>query len=182
MAWSTCPRSTAQPGKILNLTADDRAEPRRRRAVLSGDLLVLDDPACRTRAVPRHRCRTATASRITSRPRSSGSTSSRPMAAAIATRSATTRRATFPTRSANSTPRSKPGRGGCQSGPAGTTWSTSSRRCMTPDGGHLAALADWTDRIKAGELPSATPAAAGRRRAQPRRHGARLARPKALSA
>ena len=28
---------------------------------------------------------------------------------------------------------------------------------MTPDGGHLAALADWTDRIKAGELPSATP-------------------------
>ena len=28
---------------------------------------------------------------------------------------------------------------------------------LTPDGGHLAALADWTDRIKAGELPSATP-------------------------
>ena len=31
-------------------------------------------------------------------------------------------------------------------------------RLMTPDGGHLAALADWTDRIKAGELPTATPA------------------------
>jgi hypothetical protein len=30
-------------------------------------------------------------------------------------------------------------------------------RLLTPDGGHLAALADWTDRIKAGELPSATP-------------------------
>ena len=28
---------------------------------------------------------------------------------------------------------------------------------MTPDGGHLAALADWTDRIKAGELPSRSP-------------------------
>ena len=28
---------------------------------------------------------------------------------------------------------------------------------MTPEGGHLAALADWTDRIKAGELPSRSP-------------------------
>ena len=28
---------------------------------------------------------------------------------------------------------------------------------MTPDGGHLAALADWTDRVKAGELPSRSP-------------------------
>ena len=28
---------------------------------------------------------------------------------------------------------------------------------LTPDGGHLTALADWTDRIKAGETPSATP-------------------------
>src|SRR5207237_8393740 len=30
-------------------------------------------------------------------------------------------------------------------------------RLMTPEGGHLAALADWTDRIKAGELPSSSP-------------------------
>src|SRR5438477_7455880 len=30
-------------------------------------------------------------------------------------------------------------------------------RLLTPDGGHLAALADWTDRIKAGELPRASP-------------------------
>ena len=28
---------------------------------------------------------------------------------------------------------------------------------MTPDGGHLKALADWTDRIQAGELPSRSP-------------------------
>lgn len=31
-------------------------------------------------------------------------------------------------------------------------------RLLEPDGGHLAALADWTDRIKAGELPASAPA------------------------
>src|SRR5215813_5330205 len=45
-----------------------------------------------------------------------------------------------------------------QSGPAGTTMINNIAQLMTPDGGHLAALADWTDRINAGELPSATPA------------------------
>jgi len=45
-----------------------------------------------------------------------------------------------------------------QSGPAGTVMINNIASLMTPDGGHLAALADWTDRIKAGELPSATPA------------------------
>jgi hypothetical protein len=42
-------------------------------------------------------------------------------------------------------------------GPAGHDMVATITRLMTPDGGHLAALADWTDRIKAGELPSATP-------------------------
>jgi hypothetical protein len=45
-----------------------------------------------------------------------------------------------------------------QSGPAGTTMINNIAQLMTPDGGHLAALAEWTDRIKAGEIPSATPA------------------------
>ncbi len=27
----------------------------------------------------------------------------------------------------------------------------------TPDGGHLRRLAEWTDRIKAGELPASVP-------------------------
>ncbi|WGR93167.1 carboxypeptidase-like regulatory domain-containing protein [Bradyrhizobium sp. ISRA435] len=40
-----------------------------------------------------------------------------------------------------------------QSGPGGTTMVHTMGRLLTPDGGHLAALADWTDRIKAGELP-----------------------------
>jgi hypothetical protein len=44
-----------------------------------------------------------------------------------------------------------------QSGPGGTTMARTEGRLLTPDGGHLAALADWTDRIKAGELPSASP-------------------------
>jgi hypothetical protein len=44
-----------------------------------------------------------------------------------------------------------------QSGPAGLTMIGTMAGLLTPDGGHLAALADWTDRIKAGELPSATP-------------------------
>src|SRR5437868_7140776 len=42
-------------------------------------------------------------------------------------------------------------------GPAGHNMVETITRLMTPDGGHLAALADWTDRIEAGELPSRTP-------------------------
>src|SRR5437868_3974619 len=44
-----------------------------------------------------------------------------------------------------------------QSGPGGTTMVRTMGRLLTPDGGHLAALADWTDRTKAGALPNATP-------------------------
>ena len=44
-----------------------------------------------------------------------------------------------------------------QSGPGGTTMVRTMGRLLAPDGGHLAALADWTDRIKAGELPKAAP-------------------------
>ncbi len=44
-----------------------------------------------------------------------------------------------------------------QSGPAGRGMVSFIAPLITPEGGHLAALADWTDRIKAGELPSATP-------------------------
>jgi hypothetical protein len=42
-------------------------------------------------------------------------------------------------------------------GPAGHDMVATITRLMTPDGGHLAALADWTDRIEAGELPSRSP-------------------------
>ena len=42
-------------------------------------------------------------------------------------------------------------------GPAGTDMVRFITQLMTPDGGHLAALADWTDRIKSGELPSRSP-------------------------
>ena len=42
-------------------------------------------------------------------------------------------------------------------GPAGHDMVTFITQVMTPDGGQLAALADWTDRIKAGELPSRSP-------------------------
>jgi hypothetical protein len=42
-------------------------------------------------------------------------------------------------------------------GPAGHDMVNFITQLMTPDGGHLAALADWTDRIKAGELPSRSP-------------------------
>src|SRR6266700_2533756 len=42
-------------------------------------------------------------------------------------------------------------------GPAGHNMVETITRLMTPDGGHLKALADWSDRIKAGELPGATP-------------------------
>jgi hypothetical protein len=45
-----------------------------------------------------------------------------------------------------------------QSGPAGLSMVAIMGGLLTPDGGHLAALADWTQRIKAGELPSAAPA------------------------
>jgi hypothetical protein len=44
-----------------------------------------------------------------------------------------------------------------QSGPAGGDMSFFMAGLLTPDGGHLKALADWTDRIKEGEIPSATP-------------------------
>ena len=44
-----------------------------------------------------------------------------------------------------------------QSGPAGSVMVTNAGRLLTPEGGHLAALAEWTDRIKVGELPSAAP-------------------------
>jgi hypothetical protein len=44
-----------------------------------------------------------------------------------------------------------------QSGPAGHDMVRFITQLMTPDGGHLKALADWTDRIKAGELPSRSP-------------------------
>jgi hypothetical protein len=42
-------------------------------------------------------------------------------------------------------------------GPAGHDMVRFISQLMTPDGGHLAALADWTDRIKAGELPVRSP-------------------------
>jgi hypothetical protein len=42
-------------------------------------------------------------------------------------------------------------------GPAGHDMLNFITQVMTPDGGHLAALADWTDRIKAGELPTRSP-------------------------
>jgi hypothetical protein len=42
-------------------------------------------------------------------------------------------------------------------GPAGHDMVRFISQLMTPDGGHLAALADWTDRIKAGELPARSP-------------------------
>ncbi len=42
-------------------------------------------------------------------------------------------------------------------GPAGHDMLNFITQVMTPDGGHLAALAEWTDRIKAGELPSRSP-------------------------
>jgi hypothetical protein len=45
-----------------------------------------------------------------------------------------------------------------QSGPGGSTMVRTMGRLLTPDGGHLAALADWTDRIRAGDLPKAAPA------------------------
>jgi hypothetical protein len=42
-------------------------------------------------------------------------------------------------------------------GPAGHDMLNFITQVMTPDGGHLAELADWTDRIKGGELPSRSP-------------------------
>jgi hypothetical protein len=42
-------------------------------------------------------------------------------------------------------------------GPAGHDMVNFITQLMTPDGGQLAALADWSDRIKAGELPARSP-------------------------
>jgi len=42
-------------------------------------------------------------------------------------------------------------------GPAGHDMVNFITQLMTPDGGQLKALADWTDRIQAGELPSRSP-------------------------
>ena len=42
-------------------------------------------------------------------------------------------------------------------GPSGHDMVRFITQLMTPDGGQLAALADWTDRIKAGELPARSP-------------------------
>ena len=44
-----------------------------------------------------------------------------------------------------------------QSGPGGRSMIDIAGRLLTPDGGHLAALADWTDRIQRGEIPASTP-------------------------
>jgi streptogramin lyase len=44
-----------------------------------------------------------------------------------------------------------------QSGPAGGSMVRTLGRLLTPDGGHLAALADWSERIRKGELPAADP-------------------------
>ena len=49
-----------------------------------------------------------------------------------------------------------------QSGPGGTTMIRTIATLNTPDGGHLRRLAEWTDRIHAGELPASVP---------PRPHG-----------
>ncbi|MBV8835452.1 MAG: carboxypeptidase regulatory-like domain-containing protein [Alphaproteobacteria bacterium] len=44
-----------------------------------------------------------------------------------------------------------------QSGPGGSTMVNTMGRLLTPDGGHLGALADWTDRIASGVLPEVDP-------------------------
>jgi hypothetical protein len=44
-----------------------------------------------------------------------------------------------------------------QSGPGGTSMVSTAGRLLTPDGGHLAALADWSTRIAHGELPATSP-------------------------
>jgi hypothetical protein len=44
-----------------------------------------------------------------------------------------------------------------QAGAGCTTMVRTMGRLLAPDGGHLAALADWTDRIAKGELPAASP-------------------------
>lgn len=43
------------------------------------------------------------------------------------------------------------------SGPAATSMTTFISRMNTADGGHIKRLAEWTDRIKAGELPKSAP-------------------------
>ena len=43
------------------------------------------------------------------------------------------------------------------SGPAATSMTTFISRMNTADGGHIRRLAEWTDRIKAGEIPASVP-------------------------
>jgi hypothetical protein len=43
------------------------------------------------------------------------------------------------------------------SGPAATSMTTFISRMNTTDGGHIKRLAEWTDRIKAGEIPTSAP-------------------------
>jgi hypothetical protein len=43
------------------------------------------------------------------------------------------------------------------SGPAATSMTTFISRMNTADGGHIKRLAEWTDRIKAGEIPASVP-------------------------
>ena len=66
------PKVAAEPGKILNLTAGNCTEPRRGGAVLSGDLLGLDDQDPGTRAASPAPAIKATAFPKISRPRTSG--------------------------------------------------------------------------------------------------------------
>src|SRR5262249_34105748 len=44
------------------------------------------------------------------------------------------------------------------SGPGGNSMTTFIARMNTSDGGHVRRLAEWTDRIKAGEIPASAPA------------------------
>ena len=84
--------------------------------------------------------------------------------------------------SANSSRRRTRGRYRLSVGPAGHDMVRFITQLMTPDGGHLDG-ARRLDRPHQGRRTAEPqPAAAGRRRAQHRRHGARLARPEALSA
>ena len=79
------------------------------------------------------------------------------MAAAIATRSAITPRGTIPPVFDYFELSIAAWARRIQSGPGGTTMVHTMGRLLEPDGGQLAALAEWTDRIKAGELPASAP-------------------------
>ena len=148
----------ASPGKHLNLTAVVAPNLAAAAQYYPAIYWCVDDPDSGPEPVSRHRRQRQRHPGRSSRPRTSGSTSSRPTAAATATRSAITRPA--PSREALGHfefVASPPGRAACSRGRPGTDMVRIIAQLMTPDGGHLAALADWTDRIKAGELPSATP-------------------------